>query len=151
MFGNNAKKDGIMESITPSNGSGSSTINSLGFGTKIEGKIIAGSDIRIDGSLVGSLECKGKVIIGPKGNIDGNIDCKNAVVEGTFQGQLSISELLTVKESANISGEIKTGQLIVQSGAIFNVTCTMGGQKIAKSPVPTSGNKEKPVIEFSKT
>lgn len=105
-------------------------INSLGHGTKLVGDLSAQSDIRIDGELEGNLKCEGKVILGPKGVIKGTIDCQSAVIEGTISGTLKVKEILQVKESAKITGEITTDKLMVQSGAVFNVKCEMGGQKI---------------------
>jgi cytoskeletal protein CcmA (bactofilin family) len=117
-----------------SNGSGTVTPNSnnsIVAGTKILGSIIASSDIRIDGELVGDLDCSGRLVIGPEGRIKGNVTCQNAVIEGVFEGKLQVSELLNVRETAKIDGEIFTDKLTVQSGALYNVTCSMG--KISKS------------------
>ena len=102
------------------------TINSLGAGTRMEGSINSDSDIRIDGELIGSLTCKGKVIIGPKGFVDGNIECATALVEGHFKGVFKTTELLNVAESAVIDGEVTTGRLAVHPGARFNVHCATG-------------------------
>jgi|SRR5690606_12963497 len=131
MFGN--KSNETKEANLRKNGGVSAnvlSINSMVQGTKMEGTLHADSDIRIDGELKGSLVCKGKVIIGETGKIEGDIKCVNAVIEGSFDGILNVSELLHIKESASISGEINTDKLIVQSGAIFNVSCRMGGQSI---------------------
>lgn len=106
-------------------------LNTLGSGTKITGDISADSDIRLDGELDGNIKCSGKVILGPQGRIKGEIDCQNAVIEGTIEGVLRVAELLQVKDSARINGEIKTLKLMVQPGAIFNVKCQMSGQTIA--------------------
>jgi cytoskeletal protein CcmA (bactofilin family) len=132
MFGNQAKKE---NSMAGNNGSPSSknTINSLGFGTRLEGTLSADNDIRIDGELVGLLNCKGKVIIGAKGFVDGELNCQNAVVEGKFKGKLKVHELLNVRDSAQVHGDVSTKQLLVQSGAIFNVTCDMGNLGLKKS------------------
>lgn len=100
--------------------------NSIVVGTKIDGNVTANSDIRIDGELYGNLQCNGKVVIGPEGRLIGDINCINAVIEGKFSGKLVCTELLNVRETATIDGEIKTDKLIVQSGAVFNVTCQMG-------------------------
>jgi cytoskeletal protein CcmA (bactofilin family) len=113
------------------------SINSMVQGTKMEGTLHADSDIRIDGELKGSLVCKGKLIIGETGKIEGDIKCANAVIEGSFDGILNVSELLHIKETARINGEINTDKLIVQSGAVFNVSCKMGGQTIK----PIGGQK----------
>lgn len=139
MFGNknneakdtaNRKTSGIAANVL--------SINSMVQGTKMEGTLHAESDIRIDGELKGSLVCKGKVIIGETGKIEGDIKCVNAVIEGVFDGIINVSELLHIKETARINGEINTDKLIVQSGAIFNVSCKMGGQSIK----PIGGSKE---------
>jgi len=98
------------------------------LGTNIEGTVHAEKDIRIDGTMKGTLICKGKVIIGPTGTIIGDVQCENAVIEGTFDGILSVGEVLHVKETAKIEGDISTQKLIVQPGSIFNVKCKMGNQ-----------------------
>ncbi|WP_282780776.1 bactofilin family protein [Phaeodactylibacter xiamenensis] len=125
MFGGNNKKE---NTNTKSNSAStvSSGLNSLVKGTVVEGTVKSESDIRIDGTIKGKLVCDAKVIIGPTGYVEGEIRCQNAVVEGKFEGTLEVSELLNVRESAVVSGEVSTEKLIVQSGATFNVTCSMG-------------------------
>jgi len=129
MFKNKSKENNNNTS-TPSTAGASGSTNSLVSGTSVEGTIIANSDIRIDGSLKGVLDCKGRVIIGPGGSVDGEITCENAVIEGKFSGKLKVKDLLNVKENANIQGDVQTDKLLVQPGAVYNVTCSMGGQKI---------------------
>lgn len=125
MFGGNNKKENTntKSSSTPTTSSG---LNSLVKGTVVEGTVKSESDIRIDGTIKGKLICDAKVIIGPTGYVEGEIRCQNAVVEGKFEGTLEVSALLNVRESAVVSGEVSTEKLIVQSGATFNVTCSMG-------------------------
>jgi cytoskeletal protein CcmA (bactofilin family) len=103
----------------------SNALNSLVKGTTVEGTITSENDIRVDGVIKGILNCKAKVIIGPTGHIDGEVKCQNAMIEGKFTGKLRVIELLSVKETAEVLGDVTTGKLLVQSGAIFNVTCNM--------------------------
>ena len=77
----------------------SSSTNMLVRGTTVEGTINTESDIRIDGKMDGRLTSKGKVIIGPSGEVTGDIECQNAMVEGQFSGNLLVHELLQVKET----------------------------------------------------
>ncbi len=107
----------------------SHSLNTLVNGTVIEGTIKSESDIRIDGIIKGSLNCNAKVIIGPTGSIEGEIRCQNAVIEGKFDGILHVSELLNVRETAKVVGDVRTNKLIVQSGAVFSVACQMGSAK----------------------
>ncbi len=116
---------------------GSSALNSVVSGTRIEGKITCDNDIRIDGNLKGSLICHSKVIIGPSGVVDGDIECENAVIEGHFSGILTVRDSLQVKETANIKGDINTDKLVVHAGAVFNVSCLM---KNEEHPVVTTSS-----------
>jgi cytoskeletal protein CcmA (bactofilin family) len=90
----------------------------------------ATSDIRIDGELTGKLFCTGKLIVGIDGKIDGEVVCENAVIEGTIIGKLKVKDLLNIRETGKIEGEVDPGKLNIQAGAIFNVTCTMSGSNV---------------------
>jgi cytoskeletal protein CcmA (bactofilin family) len=116
-------------------------LNSLVKGTKVEGSISSDNDIRIDGTIVGTLNCKAKVIIGPTGVIEGDIKCENAVIEGRFEGNINVAQLLTVKETAEVHGDVNTNKLLVQSGAVFNVTCRMGANR-SKAGSPSASVKK---------
>ncbi|MCZ2100334.1 MAG: polymer-forming cytoskeletal protein [Chitinophagales bacterium] len=125
MFGGKSEKTNNANVQVSANAS-----NSIVEGTSIKGDIVAGNDIRIDGTLVGKLDCKGRVIVGPQGRIEGDIKCVNAIIEGSFEGTLSVQDLLTVKETGVIHGDVSCDKLFIQTGAVFNTTCTMGGQKV---------------------
>jgi cytoskeletal protein CcmA (bactofilin family) len=124
--------------------SGSHSLNSLVSGTLVEGTIRSDNDIRIDGIIKGKLYCKAKVIVGPTGQIDGEIHCENAMIEGKFEGLLKVSELLNIRETAVIEGEVYTKKLMIAAGAIFNVTCNMGS---SKSKENKAGSKSEKNIE----
>ena len=138
MFGNSSMKENNNMASASYDSSAQGGINSLGQGTKLIGDLNAQNDMRIDGTLEGNLSCAGKLILGPKGLITGQIDCQNAVIEGSIDGIIRVKELLQVKDSANITGEITTAKLMVQPGAIFNVKCNMGGQKIVPANKKTA-------------
>ena len=91
------------------------------------GEISSDGDFRVDGILEGTLKTKGKVIIGVDGFIKGTIEATNAEIEGKFSGQLSIANILTIKATANISGDIVVGKLSIEPGATFNASCAMKG------------------------
>ena len=91
------------------------------------GEITSDGDFRVDGILEGTLKTKGKVIIGVDGFIKGTIEATNAEIEGKFSGQLSIANILTIKATANISGDVVVGKLSIEPGATFNASCAMKG------------------------
>ena len=122
MFGSNKNTEDPKSSATTSS---TNSLNTLVKGTVVEGSLRCDSDLRVDGSIKGKLNCKAKVIIGPTGFVDGEIRCENAVIEGRFNGKLWVSELLNIRETAEVEGDITTNKLLVQSGAKFNVSCKM--------------------------
>lgn len=138
MFGSKKKENPTSKSVLPS--STSNSLNSLVKGTKVEGTVSSESDIRIDGTIIGTLTCKAKVIIGPSGVVEGDVKCENAVIEGRFEGNLDVAQLLTIKETAQVNGDVKTNKLLVQSGAVFNVSCRMGSGHSKAGQAPTVKN-----------
>lgn len=101
------------------------TINLVSNGTDITGDIKSTGDIRIDGSLTGNLNTKGKVVIGQTGRVNGEIDCKNSEISGTVEGSVIVSQLLNLKASSKIFGDIVTSKLSIEPGALFSGTCKM--------------------------
>ncbi|PRZ01447.1 polymer-forming cytoskeletal protein [Marinilabilia salmonicolor] len=111
--------------------------NIIGQGTKITGDIETNGDIRIDGNIEGNINSKGKVVIGSNGLIKGEVFCSNAEVAGSLNGKITVSELLSLKASSKVNGDIKTGKLNIEPGAIFSGTCNMGNQTTAGGAVQT--------------
>lgn len=104
------------------------TINLIANGTDISGDIRSNGDIRIDGSLTGSLNTKGKVVIGPTGKINGEVICKNSEVSGIIEGKINVGQLLILKASSKIFGDIITLKLSIEPGAIFTGNCKMSDE-----------------------
>jgi cytoskeletal protein CcmA (bactofilin family) len=103
--------------------------NTLAFGTKVVGEINAENNFRVDGTVEGTLVCKGKVIIGTKGVMEGTLTCATAEIMGTFKGKVFVSEALSLKSTAKVEGEIKTKSLSIEPNALFMGTCDMAGDK----------------------
>ena len=102
-------------------------INRIAAHTHIVGDLTSEGDFRIDGSVDGTVKTSGKVIIGKQGSIKGTVECQNADIEGKLSGTLQVSEMLVLKSTADVSGEVTIGKLTVEPGASFNVSCNMKG------------------------
>ena len=99
--------------------------NRIVEGTSIKGDIVSPADFRLDGHLIGNFQSKGKIVIGPAGSVTGDIICKNADIEGSFNGKIQVQEMLNIKSKAHIHGEVICGKLSVEPGAEFSATCVM--------------------------
>lgn len=95
--------------------------------TFVKGEINSEGDFRIDGIVEGVVKAKGRVIIGKEGKIEGAIECSNADIEGEVSGNLLVTNMLTLKSTAIVAGDVIIGKLTVEPGATFNATCSMKG------------------------
>lgn len=103
-----------------------SSVNLIGNGTTITGDVNCSGDVRIDGTLIGNLTTNGKFVLGTNGKIEGNVVSTNADLSGEVKGKVTITETLQLKGSAKINGDIVTGKLAIEAGALFTGTCNMG-------------------------
>ena len=107
--------------------------NHIGATTKIKGDINSQEDFRIDGQFEGNLTTTSKIVLGEKGVLDGNIKCANAEILGKVSGDLVVENLLSIKSTASIDGNVVIGKLAIEPGAVFNATCQMKGNQSAKN------------------
>lgn len=104
----------------------SSAVNKIGPGTVIEGDIISQNDIRIDGTIMGNIQSKRKIMMGEKSDVKGNIQTETMIVMGNFDGEMEISGTLHLHKSAKMNGKIRANKLVVEEGAEFNGECQTG-------------------------
>ncbi len=100
-------------------------INILNAGTRIIGDLASEGDIRVDGSVQGNIEVKTKLVLGQSAHVRGNINAQNSDVSGVVIGNVTVSELLTIKATAKITGDIACSKLIIEAGAEFNGNSAM--------------------------
>jgi len=103
-----------------------SVVNIIGQGTSILGDINSNGDIRIDGTLKGSIKTEGKVVLGKEGVVEGDVVCQNADISGIIKAKITVSNLLSLKETAKLNGDIVTNKLSIEPGAEFTGSCSMG-------------------------
>ncbi len=107
--------------------------NLIGNGTTIKGEIIASGDIRVDGTIIGTMKSTGKVVIGQQGIVEGEIICNSADISGRVKGLIKVDELTSLKSTSRLEVELYTKQLFIEVGAIFTGKCDMS-QKVAETP-----------------
>jgi len=99
----------------------------------------------VDGKLKGKLICKNTLTVGLNGEIDGEVQAKNAIVGGKIKGKVSIVEKLVLESKSVLIGELKASKLIIDEGAVFDGTSDMGSKDETKKPVESDAFK-KPII-----
>jgi len=111
-------------------------LNVLAVGTTVKGSIVTETDFRLDGRIEGDIQCKGKIVVGPRGCIKGNIISDNAEILGETEGTVKIKEKLILKSTSVVKGEIFIQSLEIEPGARFNGSCTMSGKNPLEQESP---------------
>lgn len=104
----------------------SNSSNIIGKGTILHGSVETFGNIRVEGKVIGNITTKSKAAFGHSSHVEGNILAQNAEIAGLVDGTVEVTELLVLKPSAVINGDIVTNKLIIESGASFNGKCQMG-------------------------
>ncbi len=95
-------------------------------GTTVEGNIETFGNVRVEGKIIGNIKSKSKIALGDSSFVEGNIISQNAEIAGEVKGTVDVTEVLTLKATAVIKGDIVTGKLVVEAGAVWNGTIKMG-------------------------
>lgn len=104
---------------------GSATI--ITAGTVFHGDFNSENDLRIDGIIYGNISSKAKIVIGPTGFIEGNIEGMHADIAGKVVGNITASDAIKLQEKSHVQGNIKANTFQADYGAVFNGQCQVGG------------------------
>ncbi len=91
----------------------------IGEGYTFTGELQGSSVIRIEGKIIGNVNVEGGVVLGEKGNVEGDIITKSAIIYGTVNGNVKATQL-EIKKTGHINGDITTDTLEIELGAQYN-------------------------------
>ena len=100
-------------------------VSRISTGTKVKGEISSDTDIRIDGTFEGMIYSKGRVVIGEKAVITGDVICSNADLWGKMEGNFFVKDTLSLKSSSKVKGDLHVKRLQVELDARFDGGCRM--------------------------
>ena len=120
---------------------GGNSTSLIGNGTTLKGDITSNGDLRIDGVLIGNVHSTAKVVIGANGVVEGDINGLQADIMSKVTGTIKVKELLQLKASGIVNGNIHAGKLQIEPAATFNGACHMGTAPV--SPAETISEKQK--------
>lgn len=100
-------------------------VSRISTGTVVKGEITSSNDIRIDGTFEGKIYSKGRVVVGEKALIKGDIICSNVDFWGTMEGNFFVKDTLSLKSSSKVKGDLHIKRLQVELDAKFDGTCQM--------------------------
>ena len=95
-------------------------LNLLSEGVIVEGNIQTPRDIRIDGTLVGTVNADGRLILGPSSHVTGKVNSPNIDVFGSVEGDIVSTGIVVLRAKSNVKGTTSTATMVVEAGAVFN-------------------------------
>ena len=98
----------------------------IGKSVFIKGELTGDEDLTIEGRVEGKIELKDhNLVIGPNGKINAEINAKNVTVIGSVVGNISASEMIEIRSSGSVMGDIKAPRISVADGAHFKGSVDM--------------------------
>lgn len=97
-----------------------STDTLIGEGSSFEGKIKSEAGLRVEGQIIGDIECEGDVTIGENGIARSHVRARNVIIAGQVTGNVSASGKLTIKATGKLRGNLSAQELSIESGGVFH-------------------------------
>lgn len=115
----------------------------IGTGVNIKGEITQASEVQIDGAADINMETE-NIMVGQTGNLKGDIKTKNADIWGEFDGNLEVSNTLTIQEKGTVKGVTKYSALQIKlGGRLQGEVETLDKPKIKAVPNTSDVNAKK--------
>ena len=101
------------------------SVSRIAQGAVLKGDLTASTDIRVDGRVDGMLRSEGRVVAGEAARLSGKLFCANADIWGTMDGDVYVRDLLSLKGSSVVNGDLFVSKIQVELGAQINGSIRM--------------------------
>lgn len=98
----------------------------VGEGVHINGEINASGIVMIQGALTGEVNC-GLLLVGETGVVDGVVSATEADISGSIRSEITIKQLLTVRETGRVEGNWNYGEIEIEKGGLLKGTASSTG------------------------
>lgn len=111
----------------------------IGQGAKIEGSLVSGGSLRVDGQVKGTIKADGDVMLTAQSVVEADIRANNVAIAGKFKGDLTVKGTAELAKGGRVDGNITSKTLVIQEGGLFSGQSIMdGGATSAPSVAPTA-------------
>lgn len=111
-------------------------------GVRMKGEIEVDGDLRIEGTVEGTLNTRGVLMLGPKASVDGDIRGREVVIHGRLVGTVRADERIQLARGAKVKGDLFCRSLVIEEGVYFEGRSHMGepvGEKPGEGRVLSPG------------
>lgn len=114
----------------------------LDNGSHLDGELRFETSFRVDGRLTGKVASPGSLIVGDRGEVDGEVEVGRLFVSGVLRGAAKAARI-QIAPGGKVYAELTTRALIIEDGAFFEGRCTMTGEPRTQAKPAEEGAKPK--------
>jgi cytoskeletal protein CcmA (bactofilin family) len=108
----------------------------VGSHAKLQGKFEIADSIQIECEVGGELGVGGKLVIGEKGVVKADVQTVDAMIMGTYEGNMVATGNVEIAATGRVTGSIRTDSLVISKGGFFNGNVVKIKDDTADTPVP---------------
>jgi cytoskeletal protein CcmA (bactofilin family) len=106
----------------------------IGRSIQIRGDLRGDEDIRIEGDIEGSIHLPNHALtIGREGRVRADAYAKSVIIDGETQGDVYGAECVTIRASAQVTGNILASRVSFEEGARFKGSIDMDPQSVTQA------------------
>jgi cytoskeletal protein CcmA (bactofilin family) len=95
-------------------------------GGLFEGQIAVVGETRIDGTVLGSLQGPGNLVLGSHARVEGRIECETVSSRGAIIGPVVVRKLAHLGDGARVEGDLVAPVIEVDGDVIWNGKARVG-------------------------
>lgn len=122
----------------------------LDAGSSMQGELSFEDTFRVDGKLMGKVTSKGDLVVGERGEVDGDLQVGRVYVSGTLKGTVKASGRIEITAGGRLLGDIQTPTLVIEEGGFYQGRCSMdqpgaraeAGRPVAGVVTPLAAKRE---------
>lgn len=109
--------------------------------TELSGDISFKKSLQINGKFEGEITSGGILVVGEGAEIKANIRANTVILKGTINGNVEAADRLEIHEAGRLYGNIRTAQLKIADGVVFEGKCEMirGDERAGKGKKTPAG------------
>lgn len=87
---------------------------------RLEGKFDIADSLHVECEVGGELIVGGQLLIGEKGVVTADVRTFDAIIQGSYEGNLVATGTVEITSTGRVSGNIETDSLVIAKGGFFN-------------------------------
>lgn len=107
-------------------------------------------NLRISGNFEGTLDTKGKLMVGEGADIKASLTGEDISIAGVIKGDIVATSSLSISSTAHVKGDIRTPALSVESGAVIDGNLVMSSSSSQASGESSDRGEWMSISELSK-